>query len=222
MVGGWARRENGWRLWSSGWDCDREAQDATVAKQNLQSFPCAGELGLRDCGIGTASRWPSAAFKSKFEGSRPFRIGPLRRQWKPSLHVHSRPSAAERWWHSAMLITMHTNLQGSRRAGVAAANNPDNPGFTNTTALVDRTTQGPVLVLVLVPHFILESTIHVSYFYVAMGSHCRARILHPAGWSLSPPAIPARQANPSLAKATGHSTETPYLRTHLPRRRPNR
>lgn len=109
-----------------------------------------------------------------------------------------------------MLITMHTNLQGSRKAGVAAANNPDNPGFTSTTALVDRTTQGPVLVLVLVPHFILESTIHVSYFYVAMGSHCRARILHPAGWSLSPPAIPARQANASLARATGHSTETPY------------
>ncbi|KAH6997930.1 hypothetical protein BKA56DRAFT_649267 [Ilyonectria sp. MPI-CAGE-AT-0026] len=43
-----------------------------------------------------------------------------------------------------------------------------------------------------------------------MGSHCRARILHPAGWSLSPPAIPARQANASLAKATGRSTETPY------------
>lgn len=55
-------------------------------------------------------------------------------------------------------------------------NNPDNPGFTSTTALVDRTTQGPVPVLVPVPHFILESTSQVSYFYVAMGSHCRARI----------------------------------------------
>lgn len=48
-------------------------------------------------------------------------------------------------------------------------NNPDNPGFTSTTALVDRTTQGPVPVLVPVPHFILESTSQVSYFFCRNG-----------------------------------------------------
>lgn len=81
-------------------------------------------------------------------------------------------------------------------------NNPDNPGFTSTTALVDRTTQGPVPVLVPVPHFILESTIHVSIFMSQWIHTAEHESMHPAGWSLSPPAIPARQANASLTRAT--------------------
>lgn len=63
----------------------------TRQSQNLQSFPCAGVFGLRDChGLPMAFSGFYEKQKSKNEGSRALRMGPLRRQWKPSLHVAAR------------------------------------------------------------------------------------------------------------------------------------